>query len=40
MLKKENEKASVSSISLDLKPPYSIEVAAKQYPVGYVTPEF
>lgn len=36
MLKKEQEKASASTISLDLKPPYLVEVGAKPYPTGYV----
>lgn len=40
MLKNEKEKASVSSIYLDLKTPYVAEVAAKPYPVGYITSQF
>lgn len=40
MLKKEKEKASTSSVSLDLKPSYSTEVAAKPYPTEYRVSEF
>lgn len=36
MLKKEQEKASASTISLALKPPCLVEVVAKPYPTGYV----
>lgn len=38
ILKKEKEKASLSTIRTDLKPPY--EVAAKPHPVGYVVSQF
>lgn len=40
MLWREKEKAFISSICLDLKPPYAVEIVAKSYPVGYVTPQF
>lgn len=35
-MRREKEKAYVSSICLDLKPPYVVEVAAKPYLLGYV----
>lgn len=34
MLKKEKEKASVTSACIDLNPPYPVEIAAKPYPSG------
>lgn len=40
MPRKEKEKASLSSIWLDSKPPYADKVAVKPYQVGYVTPQF
>lgn len=40
MLKKKKEEASASSTSLDLKPSYSTEVAAKPYPTEYKVPKF
>lgn len=40
MLSTEKKKASVSLISLHLKPLYIVEVAKKLYPVGYAIPQF
>lgn len=40
MLKKENEKVSASSVSLELKPPYLTEVDVKPYPSRYKLPKF
>lgn len=40
MLKIENKKPSVSSITLHLKPPYSVEVAVKPYRARYTVPSF
>lgn len=40
ILTKKKEKASISLVSLDLKPPYSTEVAARPYPSEYKTPKF
>lgn len=40
MLRRENEKASLTSLCLDLKPPYVADVKVKPYPVGYVTSLF
>lgn len=40
MLRKEKVEAFVSSIRLDLKPQYTVEVAAKFCTVGYITPQF
>lgn len=40
MLRREKEKAYVSSTCLDLKPPYAVEVAIDPYSVRYVTPLF
>lgn len=34
MFKKEHERASTASRTLDLKPPYSDKVATKQYPLN------
>lgn len=33
IVRKEKEKASVSVICRDLKPPYSIKIAVKSYPM-------
>lgn len=38
ILRSEKEKASVSSICLNLKVPYSADVAAMPYLTGYVVP--
>lgn len=39
MLRREKKKASVSSIYLNMKPPYADKVVVKPYSVGYVTPK-
>lgn len=38
--RKDKEKAFVSSICLDLKPPYAAQVEVKPYPMGYVLNNF
>lgn len=40
MLRREKEKASLSSICLDQKPPFAGEVATNPYQVGYLSPQF
>lgn len=40
MLKREKEKASEVSSSLELRPPYSAEVASKPYPTEYIVSMF
>lgn len=40
MMSRKNVKLYVSSVCLNLKPPYPIEVAAKSYPTGYANPQF
>lgn len=40
MLRREKEKAFVSSICLDLKPPLATEVATNLYQLGYISPQF
>lgn len=37
MPRREKERASISSIYLDLKPLYDVEVTMKPYRVGYIT---
>lgn len=40
MFKKEQKRATTASTNLNLKPPYSYKVAAKQYPLEYKVPKF
>lgn len=37
MLRREKEQASISSIRLDLKPPYDTKISAKLYRMEYIT---
>lgn len=40
MLKQEQENPYILTLGLNLKPPYSLEVAANPYPVGYFMSQF
>lgn len=40
MLRNKKEKAYVSSVYLDMKPPWSVEVGGKPYSAGNIMPKF